>query len=98
MGRVRKGWVVCTQWRGSIRVWKRMELRMRVRETLERVRYTLVVCEVLPRRGVSDERLPRAILINSLLADFCKSNGWPFVDNWNTFYGRNTMLSGDVFN
>ena len=65
------------------------ELRRRFREALGRVRDLggrLVVCGVLPRKNVSCDWLSRAIAVNSWLADHCKSNGWAFVDNWDSFF------------
>ncbi len=53
------------------------------------------MCGILPCRNVSGEWLSHALAMNSFLADHCKDNGWTFVDNWNTSYGRNTMLARD---
>ena len=75
-----------------------VELRKRFREALERVRSlggVPVVCGVLPRRYQSRQWYSRAIAVNSWLADYCKSNGWTFVDNWDSFFGRNSMLARD---
>ncbi len=44
---------------------------------------------------MSGEWLSRALAMNAFLADHYKNNGWTFVDNWDTFYGGNTMLARD---
>ena len=54
-----------------------------------------VVCGVLPRRGVGVEWLSRAIAVNRRLAEHCRSNGWSFIDNWDLFYGRDSLYARD---
>ncbi|MPC53700.1 hypothetical protein E2C01_047598 [Portunus trituberculatus] len=53
------------------------ELFKRFKEALAKIRNkdtTPGVCSVLPRRGLGGEWLSRAIAINSILADHCRSN------------------------
>ncbi len=54
------------------------ELIRRFRQALDRIRDKggiPVVCGVLPRKGVRAEWLSRAITVNRMLANHCKSNG-----------------------
>ena len=70
----------------------------RFREALDRIRdkgAIPVVCGVLPRRGVGSEWLSRAIALNRRLANHCKSQGWSFIDNWDLFYGKDTLYARD---
>ena len=74
------------------------ELFTRFRQALERIRNKggiPVVCGVLPRRGVGAEWLSRAIAVNRRLAAHCKSNGWSFIDNWDSFYGKDAFYARD---
>ena len=74
------------------------ELFGKFRLALEKIRNRggiPVVCGVLPRRGVGNEWLSRAITLNRRLASHCKSNGWSFVDNWDRFYGKDALYARD---
>lgn len=52
-----------------------------------------VVCDGLLCKNMSSEWLFRAIAMKSCLSDYCRSNEWSFVNHWDSFYSRNTMLS-----
>lgn len=52
-----------------------------------------MACGVLPRRVVGGEWLPRAIAVNCRLASHCESNGWTLIDNWDRFYGKDTLYA-----
>lgn len=74
------------------------ELFRRFKETLGKVRDRggiPVVCGVLPRRNVGDGWLSRAIAVNGRLAAHCESQGWLFVDNWDLFYGKDSLYARD---
>ena len=74
------------------------ELGRRFKEALGRVRDMggiPVVCGVLPRRGVGDEWLSKAIAVNRRLAAHCERNGWLFVDNWDLFFGNDSLYARD---
>lgn len=74
------------------------DLLRRFRELLGRIRDaggSPVVCGVLPRRGVGDGWLSRAIAVNSRLAEHCERNGWLFVDNWDLFFGNDALYARD---
>ncbi|MPC21308.1 hypothetical protein E2C01_014291 [Portunus trituberculatus] len=47
------------------------------------------------RRRLSDEWLSTGIAVNCSIVDLFKSNGWAFIDNWDLFYGKNTLYGGD---
>ena len=74
------------------------ELFRKFRQALDRIKDKggiPVVCGVLPRRGVGAEWLSRAIAVNRRLANHCRSNGWSFIDNWDCFYGKDTLYARD---
>ncbi|MPC54582.1 hypothetical protein E2C01_048504 [Portunus trituberculatus] len=74
------------------------ELFRRFKEALAKIRdkdATPVVCDVLSRRDLGGEWLSRAIAMNCRLADYCSSNEWAFIDNWDLFYGKDTLYAMD---
>ena len=78
-----------------------VELLRRYKEALGRIRDgggVPVVCGILPRVRVSDEWQSKAIAMNSMLEQHCKSNGWTFIDNWDCFYGQDHMYQRDGVN
>ncbi|XP_069946335.1 uncharacterized protein [Cherax quadricarinatus] len=54
-----------------------------------------IICSILPRRGVGNEWLSRAIGVNCWLDRYCKELAIPFIDNWNNFYGKHDMYARD---
>ncbi|XP_045136199.1 uncharacterized protein LOC123519077 [Portunus trituberculatus] len=74
------------------------ELFRRFKEALAKIRNkdaTPVVCGVLPRKELGGEWLSRAIAVNCRFADHCRSNGWAFINNWDLFYGKDTLYTRD---
>lgn len=50
-----------------------------------------VVCGILPREWVGGMWLSRTVAVNCRLAEYCRANGWGFVDNWDQLYGRDHL-------
>lgn len=74
------------------------EIFRRYREAFAKVRDSggvPAVCGILPRRGLGEVWLSRALAINSKLAAHCKRNGWLFIDNWDLFYEKGSLYAKD---
>lgn len=75
-----------------------VEVWRRYRQALERVRElggTPVLCGILPRRSAGARWWSEATALNSRMADYCRRNGWLFVDNWSYFYGKDHLYTRD---
>uniref|UniRef100_A0A4W6EZL8 SGNH hydrolase-type esterase domain-containing protein n=1 Tax=Lates calcarifer TaxID=8187 RepID=A0A4W6EZL8_LATCA len=57
-------------------------------------RHRLVVSGLLPMRG-NDEVYSRLTSLNRWLARHCSEQGYSFVDNWPSFWGRPDLLKAD---
>ena len=74
------------------------ELVSRYRAALGRARdlgVTPVVCGVIPRVFAGSWWFSQAAVVNSLLADHCRTNGWLFIDNWGNFFGKDHLYARD---
>lgn len=74
------------------------ELIQRYKTAIELVRSKggiPIICGILPRKGVGNEWISRALGVNCRLERYCKSNAISFIDNWEHFYGRNEMYARD---
>lgn len=57
-------------------------------------RHRLIISGPLPVRG-NDERYSRLVSLNRWLSQLCADEGFSFVDNWPSFWGRPGLLKAD---
>lgn len=79
----------------NIQKVKSEDLHRRLREALEWIRGQKCAGCRLRRRGVVDEWLFCATVMNWQLPDNCKSNLWSFVDSRGHIFGRNSLYARD---